>query len=321
MTRRAGVLINPFSGRNNGKGEALYQVLKDQPGLSLHRFADFAELEPAIDQCAKDGVTDLFISSGDGTIQAILTHVAGKANFKTLPQIGLLPHGTTNLTAGDIGLHIGSIAAQARFIKTLPDCKVATRHTIHVLNPVGAPPRLGFTLGAGAAARATRSAQVDYNDKGVKGSMASFATIAVGLAKAAFSKPKPGDLTRLDRASPMTVTCDGKITAQGNQLMFVATTLNHLFFRTQPFWGARNGALRTLTVAYPPPNILRWALPLMYGRIGKNIPPGCVSFTSDAFEISCPEPYVMDGEFFDGPAQGALRVQAGPEFKFILGAA
>ena len=321
MTRKAGVLINPLSGRNNGKGEALYAVLKSTAGVSLHRMEEFAAIGPALQQCAKDGITDLFISSGDGTIQAILTELAGMKAFKVRPNIALLPHGTTNLTAGDIGLHIGSIAAQARFISNLPDCRIAARHTVHVTNPKDLPPRLGFTFGAGAAARATRSAQVDYNDKGVKGSMASFATIAGGLGKAAFSKPKPGDLKRLDRATPMTLVHEGNVVAEGDQLLFVATSLKRLFFGTQPFWGVRRGALRALSVSFPPPNILRWAVPIMYGRVGGASPPGCVSFSADSFEITCAEPYVLDGEFFDNPAKGPLRVKAGPEFNFILGAA
>jgi len=321
MTRRAGVLINPFSGRNNGKGEALYQALKETDGVSLHRMQEFGAIQTALAQFAEDGVTDLFISSGDGTIQAILTELAALNTFKAKPNVALLPHGTTNLTAGDIGLHIGSIAAQARFISNLPDCRIAARHTVHVLNPRDMPARLGFTLGAGAAARATRSAQVDYNDKGVKGAMASFATIVGGLGKAAFTKPKPGDDSRLDRACRMTITWQGNVTADGDQLMFDATTLNHLFFRTQPFWGLRRGPLRTISVAFPPPNILRYAVPLMYGRVGDKAPPGCVSFSGDAFEIECAEAYVMDGEFFFGPEKGPLRVAAGPEFNFILGAA
>lgn len=321
MTRKAGVLINPLSGRNNGKGEALYAALRYLPSVSVNRMQEFGAIKPALQQFAKDGVTDLFISSGDGTIQAILTELAALKAFKVKPNVGLLPHGTTNLTAGDIGLHIGSIAAQASFISSLPDYKIAARHTVHVLNPKDAPARLGFTLGAGAAARATRSAQVDYNDKGIRGSMASFATIAGGLGKAAFTKAKPGDTSRLDRACPMTITWQGNVTAEGDQLLFVATTLNHLFFRTQPFWGLRRGPLRTVSVAFPPPNILRYAIPIMYGRVGDKPPPGCVSFSGDTFEIDCAEPYVMDGEFFSGPEKGPLRVAAGPEFNFILGAA
>jgi diacylglycerol kinase (ATP) len=316
--RRAGVLINPLSGRNNGKGLALAEKLKDNRYVSLAVPDEFHGLETALRSFAQDKVTDLFISSGDGTIQAILSILEKQTLFEHKPRICILPHGTTNLTAGDIGLRLTSIRAQAEFISSLPRTKTARRATVHVTNAKAGGPRLGFSFGAGAAATATRKAQVDYNDRGVRGSLASFATIAGGLTRAAFTKPRPGDLTRLDRPCLMTVAQSTQTLVQGPQLLFVATTLDHLFFRARPFWGPRQGAIRGVAVAFPPPSILRWAVPVMYGLVKEKSPPGCVSFSGDAFEITCPEPYVMDGEFFEGPDNEPLRVTAGPEFEFIV---
>ncbi len=278
----------------------------------------FGGLEEAVRSLARDKVTDLFISSGDGTIQAILSLIETLKVFDHTPRICILPHGTTNLTAGDIGLRIYSISAQADFISSLPRTKTTRRSTVCVVNAKMGGPRLGFSFGAGAAATATRKAQVDYNDRGVKGSLASFATIAGGLTRAAFTKAAPGDLTRLDRPCMMTVAQAKEMLVQGPHLLFVATTLDHLFFGTKPFWGPRKGAIRALAVAFPPPNILRWAVPLMYGWVKHKTPPGCISFSGDAFEITCAEPYVMDGEFFDGPDNEPLEVTAGPEFEFIV---
>ena len=317
--RRAGVLINLASGRGNGRGQALAEHLRNGKNISLRILNNFNEIAPSLDQLASDGITDLFVSSGDGTIQAALTHLVESERWAAAPRICVLPHGTTNLSAGDIGFKRRSTAAQADFITTLPDATHQTRHSLRVINPKTGGPRHGLTFGAGAAATATRHAQTNFNDKGVKGSLASFATIASGLSKAAFTSPSADDLSRLDRPCFMQIETKDGINHNGPQLMFIATTLNHLFFKTNPFWGKRNGPIRATAIPYPVPNVFRWALPLMFGREDRKVPDGALSFSGNGFAVTCAEPYVMDGEFFEGPENAPLSVEAGPAFTFITG--
>ncbi|MDE2384607.1 MAG: acylglycerol kinase family protein [Alphaproteobacteria bacterium] len=317
MTRRAAVLINLASGRGNGKGAKLKALLEAAPNVHVETLHRFDDLDPAMQAFAKARITDLFISSGDGTVQAVLSHIAESGQWHAPPSLCVLPHGTTNLSAGDLGFAEKNIRSQAKFVASLPPAETLTRHTMRVTNPRGQHARHGFTLGAGAAATATRHAQLSYNDKGVKGSFASFATMASGLAKAAFTRAAPHDSSRLDRPCPISVESGGRKLLQGDHLMFIATTLEHLFFRTKPFWGERHGPIRATSIPYPVPNVLRWAWPVMYGGEKRKVPPGAVSFSGHSFAITCAEPFVMDGEFFEGPVDGPLRVEAGPAFRFI----
>jgi diacylglycerol kinase (ATP) len=317
--RRAGVLINPASGRGNGKGRALAEQLQNHNQITLRVLEDFTRLAPYLFEMAQDGVSEIYISSGDGTVQAIQTILAERSMFQTMPRVCILPHGTTNLTATDIGFKTRGVAAQADFIKTLQPLKTVVRPSLRVLNARVGGIRHGMTLGAGAGATATRYAQTAFNDKGVKGNFASFATMSTALAKAAFLKANPDDLSRLDRAYLMQIFANGALKVDGPQVMFLATTLEKLFFHTKPFWGGKTGAIRATAFPYPVPNVFRWLLPLMYGGENRNVPKGALSFSSDAFEITCAETYVMDGEFFDGPSHGPLKVEAGPEFEFVVG--
>jgi diacylglycerol kinase (ATP) len=319
MTQRVGVLINRASGRGNGKGNTLAERLQGVSDISLHVLDGFAALHAALEILARENVSDLFISSGDGTVQAVMTHLAESGKWKSTPRLCVLPHGTTNLSAGDIGFRSRNIATQVNFIKNLPAAKTETRRSLRIVNPKAGSPRHGLTLGAGAAATATRHAQVSYNDKGVRGGFASLATITSGLAKAALTRATPGDDTRLDRPCLMQVEVNGEIRVDGPQLMFMATTLDHLFFKTRPFWGGKNGPIRASVIPYPVPNVLRWAVPLMYGGEDRKVPQGAMSFSGHGFAITCAEPYVMDGEFFEGPLNAPLRVEAGPAFTFITG--
>ncbi len=321
MNTRVGVLINGASGRGNGKGHALARQLGGAAEIDLQVLAEFSALPQTLRHFAQNQITDLFISSGDGTVQAVMTHIAESGQWSSMPRLCILPHGTTNLSADDIGFTAKSIIQQAQFIKTMPPAEVKTRHTLHVLNPKTGGPRHGLTIGAGAAANATRHAQNAFNNKGVRGAYATFATIVSGFGKAALKPATPGQKARIDCPCAMRFETSGKILADGLQVFFIATTLNRLFFNARPFWGRQSGPIRASSFAYPVANVWRWGLPMMYGSETRRPPPGATSFSGTEFSITCAEPYVMDGEFFEGQENQPLRVVLGPAFTFIIGPA
>ena len=314
-----GVIVNPDAGRGKGKGQALAEALAGHENINVHLLNHFSELEPALRHCASQKVKELYISSGDGTIQATITQMIGQQLFETYPRIGILPHGTTNLTAIDLGLKIRTPSAQAQFIISHTPTKFKIRNTLHVLNPSNNGPRHGFTLGGGAAAIATRLTQIEFNDKGRTGQFAAAQMIAAAMIKAITTKADRNDTSRVDRPYAMHISANGKVQAQGDQLMFFATTLEKQFFYSRPFWGGKNGPIRASVFPYPVPNLLRWTLPLMFGGEDRKVPKGAVSFSGDHFEITCNETFVMDGEFFNGPASEPLQVRTGPAFEFIVG--
>ena len=316
---RAGVLINPNSGRGNGKGVALGQMLTPEKNLTLRYLEDFSRLTSYLYEMSKDGVTDLFISSGDGTVQAIQTLLAETSIFKQCPNICLLPHGTTNLTAADLGFKNRNLAAQKKFITTLQPNIMRSRATLRVVNPASGGVRHGMALGLGAAAEATRHAQLAFNDKGVRGNLASFATIGGSIAKSLFTTAKPDDQTRIDRAYAIKLWHQNQLLCEGPQLMLVATTLEKMFFGTKPFWGGSNGPLRVSVFPYPVPNMLRWLVPMVYGGENRKLPKGAFSFCCASFAIETPHGFVMDGEFFEGPKNGPLKIEAGPLINYICG--
>jgi len=73
---RAGLIVNPRSGKTSGKGLVLANRLQGRGAVSIKIIENFAALPELLQECASEAVTDLFISSGDGTIQAIQTLLA-----------------------------------------------------------------------------------------------------------------------------------------------------------------------------------------------------------------------------------------------------
>jgi diacylglycerol kinase (ATP) len=316
---RVGVIINPKSGRGRGKGLALATALQQQNSKAdmvvLHTFA---ELYSGLQRFAASGVTDIFISSGDGTIQAIQTWIAESGQFKTLPRLCLLPHGTTNMTAADLGFKRKSIDAQAQFIAAPIAQETRSRHTVRVVNPKDRGPLHGMFFGTGAVSEATRYCQVAFNDKGVGGNLATFATLASALGKTMFFKANPQDPNRFDKPYNITLKTDGREQCNGPQLLMLATTLDKLILGTKPFWGGATAPLRTTTMPYPVPTIPRWIWPVMFGSETRKSPPGSTSIACHTCEVTSPTSFVIDGEFYDAPSNAPLRLETGPKIDYIV---
>lgn len=317
--RRAGLIVNPRSGKGSGKGQALADRLKDDDGISLHVLERFEHLDEIIAGMARERVTDLFISSGDGTIQEILTQVAERGQFAALPRICLLPHGTTNLSANDLGFENRSLDAQAAFLRRLEARKLVPRNTIRCVNPGDGKLRHGMFVATGAMAVATHYCQRAFNEQGVKGQWAVAKTLMTAVRKYFFSAPDAADEARFDRPYAITVEAGGRRIATGTQLLQMSTTLDTLLLGSHPFWGGKTAPIRTTVIPYPVPSVLRWMLPIMYGGEHHASPPGTVSFCSDELSVSSDVMFVIDGEFFPAPRGEPLRLETGPEFTFIRG--
>lgn len=317
--RRAGLIVNPSAGKGSGKGLALAGKLAADPAITVRILERFEQLEGFVNEMLQSDVSDLFISSGDGTIQEILTLLAERRPFTTLPSITLLPHGTTNLSANDIGFRSHSLDAQAAFLKSLDARDVCTRHTIRCANPGDGKVRHGMFVGTGAVAVATRYCQQAFNEHGIKGQWAVAGTLFTALRKYIFAPPDPQDESRFDRPYHITVEADGKRLAEGPQLLQMSTTLERLVLNTRPFWGGKSAAIRTTVFPYPVPSVTRWMLPVMYGGEHRTPPPNSVSFCSNALDVTSSVMFVIDGEFFPPPADAPLRLETGPLFSFVRG--
>ena len=316
---QAGLIVNPSAGKGSGKGLALAARLSSAPSVQVRVLERFEHLEDTVRGMAQSGVNHLFISSGDGTIQEILTLIAEGGYFASPPAVTLLPHGTTNLSANDIGFHSHAIDAQAAFVAHPMPREIRTRHTIRCANPGDGKVRHGMFVGTGAVAIATRYCQQAFNAQGVKGEVAVARTLLTAVRKYLFSAPDPHDESRFDRPYAITVEADGRRMAEGPQLLQMSTTLEKLVLNTRPFWGGKTAPIRTSVFPYPVPSVMRWMLPVMYGGETRRSPPGSISFCSQTLDVTSNEIFVIDGEFFDPPTDGPLRLETGPLFSFVRG--
>ena len=316
---KRGLIVNPQSGKSSGKGLELAALLKNDARVVVRVLQDFSELGRFLDDMAQAEVTELFVSSGDGTIQAIQTEIAERYAPAFFPRLGLLPHGTTNMTAADLGFRNRNVKVQADFIAHREARLLRQRPTLRAANPRDGKVRHGMFLGTGAVWRATVFCQDAVHRAGLKGDLATFATLVAAIGKSVFSRPQPDDPTRIDRSYQIGVARDGEAPATGQQLLLLATTLDKLILGTKPFWGGKTGPIRVSTIPYPVPSIARWLMPMIYGGEDRSVPEDARSLSGTCFTIATDTPYVIDGEFFEGPADGPLRLETGPEFTYVCG--
>lgn len=317
MTR--GLIVNPQSGKASGKGLELAALLKAEKQVIVRVLENFTQLSGFLDEMAAAKVSELFISSGDGTVQAIQTEIAERLRPAFFPRLALLAHGTTNMTAADLGFRNRNVKVQADFIANRESRLLATRPTLRVANPGDGKIRHGMFLGTGAVWQGTLFCQEAIHGVGLKGDMATFATLASAVAKSLFSRADPTDQTRIDRPYEIGLAGTNGHIANGQQLLLMATTLDRLILGTRPFWNGKNGPIRVTTIPYPVPSIMRWLLPLMYGGEDRNAPVGSHSTSGNTFRIDTATPFVIDGEFFEAPAGQPLHLETGPEFTYICG--
>lgn len=316
---KAGLLVNPSSGKNSGKGEKLAGLIGSK--ILVITLREFAALEHALRKLAAEGVDVLAISSGDGTIQAIQTFIAENPIFPAPPRLMLLPHGTTNMTAADLGVKTRALPALARLLadgETLSRASLRVRPTLRIANPADGRARHGMFTGTGAIWRAVEFCQKAVHGAGLKGEAATFATLALAVGGLMFSGKTPEE-ERIGRAWPMIVRADGKPMAAGeSQLLFLATTLEKLVLASRPFWGGKQGDLRGTVLPFPIPGLWRWLIPALYGSETRTMPQGAASICAAAFEVETPTGWVVDGEFFEAPKGEALRITRGTDFTYVI---
>ncbi len=321
-----GVLINPKSAKQGRKGKALAQALNGAPGVVTESIDDFTLLPEIVKSFARQKVSLIAVSGGDGTVQAVQTVLAEKKPFKTLPRLAILPHGTTNMTASDVGLRtsnpdrIADMLSRPGYLRRAT--AIRTRNTVKVSNLHDTPPQHGMFFGTGAIYRAVVLCQQDIHGMGLKGDMATGVTLALALMKSLFSRSGPDeDPDLIDRPYPMTISVDGQIRTAFDQLMFLVTTLHRLILGTRPFWNeAASATLKATTVAYPHPSIIRYLLPVMYGSANRGLPePDFQSFSGEEIDLATDTSVVIDGELFEPPSEGVIKISTGPAFEYLCG--
>jgi hypothetical protein len=312
---RVGLLENPRSGRNR-RGGALSATCGAAADLLQAAGSTQAEISRALSSFAKEGVECLVVSGGDGTVQAVLTSLHRDRAFSTFPLLALLPAGTANMIARDVGLRGRPTAALHRLLAWARDperpAAVVERAVLRVQPAPDVEPMFGMFFGAGAIYHGTRYCVGRLHPLGVRGTFAAALTVVRYVLALLASRGVP--------SVPVTSTVDDR-PAEGRDLLLVlATTLDRLLLGLRPFWGVGEGGLRFTAVAAQPHHLLRALPSLLRGRPGRygTAESGYVSRNAGEVRLAFDGGCTLDGELLMVESRrGPVRISVGSRASFV----
>lgn len=311
-----GVMLNPGSGRVRKHLKQIRNLVAAPSPDALYEVHDLAEINIAVDEILNRGLTLLVIIGGDGTVQAALSRIFS-SSAAIRPRIVIIPGGTTNMTAKDIGIHCSPLRALHRFNEQ----RLKQRKLNHVKRPVlevyqtDQSTHYGMFFGVGMIASGARYFQTHIRKTGITGEFASFIVIINYLLRLIRGKYRSTlglvtiDSTESDRSS-----------LKVKPLLLFASTLDRLLFGLNPYWGAAAEPIHFTCIRDGASRFWRSMLAIVLRR-GENLAEadGYYSQNIGKMELLMDGDFLIDGELFNVDSRhGPLHISATKPLTFLV---
>lgn len=312
---RVGLISNRQSGRNHRDFAKICQVLADYPDVFHCDTTTSHELIQILQQFVQQGVQILAINGGDGTVQATLTALLQQPNFPIFPLLAILPSGTTNMTAGDVGLRGSPPQALSKLLawsrQPQKPVHVIQRPILRVQTSDAC--RFGMFFGAGAIIRGIELCHQQLYTLGLRNEWApGLATLRI---LAAIARRDPAYIAPV----PMSVGLNQQAPERcQDYLAVLVSSLERLFLGLRPYWGRESGALFYTAIRAHPKRAL-WALPpLFWGRPNRfgTRENGYHSHNLNHVQLRLNSRFTLDGELFSNQ-NGWVRISPTEQLSFI----
>jgi len=318
---RVALLSNPASGRNRQGMEKIRQILAKHPEATHWEARTPEEVSTALHSIATVAPDILAINSGDGTIAAALTALYNERPFSRQPILALLRGGTTNMTAGDIGLHGNARQALQKLLRWSqdvdPDVGLLQRAPLQIQCESSVSPRYGMFFGAGAIVGGIEYCHRKILRPGMRdGFGPALCTLRMLIA-----------LVRGDRryVTPVSigVTSHPRLLPDEqarDYFVLMASTLERLYFGTHPFWGEEEGALYCTAIQSRARHALRTIPVLFRGRGNRHATEtnGYWSRKIDCLELNMSGTFTIDGELYPlDETSGQLHISTAAPAYFL----
>jgi diacylglycerol kinase family enzyme len=310
-----GLISNPNSGHNRDEFARIETLVAAQP--AIHHVVTHcpADIAPALEALSMQQVKVLAINGGDGTAAAILGRMLEQGIFVKPPLIALLPGGTANMNAGDVGIRGRLLPAMQRFCRWCEDRqdvhdRIVERPMLRV--QVDGVSHYGMFLGAGAVMQGTEYTHSEIHARGLRDEL----SLALGTARTIWGVLRNDP--RFARSVSISLHVDDTSEpATHDALILAVSTLHRLFFGMRPFWGTGPGRLRMTLIEQNCTRFLRTFISIARGRPNRNAIPqsGYISRNADRIELSMDGGLNLDGEIIH--ARGAVSIDTTETLRFL----
>jgi len=311
-----GLISNPGSGHNRDRFHRVGERIGLSPAIHHVVTRSAGEIDGALAQLAGRGIRVLAINGGDGTVSAVLGSMLESNLFETPPLIALLPGGTANMNAGDIGVRGSLLKATRRFCDWCDGDRdtagrLARRSLLRVAYRAGAAPHYGMFLGGGAIIQGTEYAHARVHNRGLRDDF-SLALITLRTVWGVLRNDPA-----FNRHVTIGVGLDGAEPARHDTLILAVSTLQRLAFGMRPFWGSGPGAIRLTLMQQHCSRFARTFLSIIRGRPNADAVPasGYFSHNADRVRLELDGKLNLDGEILE--PDGPVQITASPPLEFL----
>ncbi len=314
---RIGILSNARSGRNRRRIRELDRVLAGRPEvlhLTIEEGGDSVEL---LREMAAREIELLVISGGDGTVSRVLTALLEARIWDHPPPVAILPRGTANMTAADVGLRNPGPRGLEALLKAVAegvlDRHLLVRPVLKVRWAADRPAVRGMFFGAAGIVDAIRICTGSIHSRGLYGEVSHLLTLLWLLATITFRGLEAAGIG----CERMRVVRDGEREREGPRLLLLATTLDRLVMRSRPFWNVDGRPIRFTSVLCPPPRLLRCAPRVLYGGPERALPAEYESCGARRLDIHPVSRFTVDGEMYRPAPDFPVTVTADERLRFV----
>ncbi len=311
-----GLISNPASGHNRDQFAQIRSRIDGQAGIHHRITSSASDIAPALRDLAALDIGVLAINGGDGTVSAVLGELLESGLFDRPPLIALLPGGTANMNAGDVGVRGSLRKAVSRFCQWCEGeretaGKVARRSLMRVVTDGEPTPRYCMFLGGGAVIHGTEYAHREIHSRGLRDDL----SLALGTVRTVWGVLRNDPA--FNRHVDITLTRDDNEPAQYDTLILAVSTLQRLSFGMRPFWSREPGAIRLTLMEQGCTRFARTFFSIVRGHPNRNAVPasGYRSHNADRLGLAMSGKINLDGELVD-VAHNA-RITASPPLEFL----
>ncbi len=296
---KVAMISNPGSRGNRKLLRKIESMLGGYP-LIQHRITENSDaIGCVLADLARQSIGVLAINGGDGTAAAVLAHLLRASPFEQPPNVVLLPGGTANMSAGDVGMRGNLLRAVTRLGEWTKgkhrNSQLLRRAVLRVQPGPDQAASYGMFMGAGIIMQGTDYAHREIHSRGLGDQL----SLGLGLVRTVWGwlrhDPQfyqPVQLAyALDDAAP---------TAEQDTVLLLVSTLQRLFLGIRPYWGQEPGALRLSLIRDHPAHFLRAFPAVLRGRPNRFVSAqgGYLSHNAQQIKLYMDGSYNLDGEIF-----------------------
>ncbi len=295
---RVAVISNPTSGRNARRGllTAIQGLLTLHPSVAHFEQRTFEGIAESTRAALADDTEILVVNGGDGTVQAALTSMFRAATDR-LPVVVVLPGGTTNTTARNVGYGRDPLAALRRLLEESARGALAgqiePRPVLSVDLADG--PQYAMMFGAGGVYDGIRFAREQLATHGMRGQLGAGIALATFVARAIMGRA--GTMFPPISAG---LRLDGATLPPTRYFGMLASTMDRQILGVSPYWGVGPGPIRFSALRDRPQRFARAIVPALRGQPSPLLRPelGYRSHNVDEMAITFDGGFTLDGELF-----------------------